>query len=234
MNNPVKFSMSLSRLVAASTLAINTGVKAIGYGPPGSGKTPLVKTAPRPVIGVIEPGTMSLRDATNIPAFVADTPAKALDFLRWWHESGETGQFDTLFLDSATHFAEIVLREELKKTKHGMKAYGEMAQIVYNELEKLYKQPNKHVFVVAKQGTIEENGVQKRRPYFPGQDLSIRVPHLFDGVFHLGLQNVPGQPGPVRAIRTREAFDCVARDRSGRLDEFERPDLSAIFSKMMS
>jgi hypothetical protein len=35
-------------------------------------------------------------------------------------------------------------------------------------------------------------------------------------------------------IRCQESFDIMARDRSGKLNEIEPPDLSAIFSKCMS
>lgn len=79
-----------------------------------------------------------------------------------------------------------------------------------------------------------DNGAGKyRRPYFPGQDLNVKVPHLFDEILHIGLHNVPGVVGSVKAICTGEQFDLLARDRSGKLDLYEQPNLTDIFRKCM-
>jgi hypothetical protein len=100
-------------------------------------------------------------------------------------------------------------------------------------VNQLYYMPQKHVYLIAKQAVYDEGGIQKKRPFFPGQDLNVKVPHMYDEVLHFGLVNVPGQPKPVVGIRCQESFDIMARDRSGKLNEIEPPDLSAIFLKCM-
>jgi hypothetical protein len=62
--------MDIRSLRPARDFAVQYGVKAIVYGPPGSGKTPVINTAPRPVMLVCEPGLLSMRTST-VPTFFA-------------------------------------------------------------------------------------------------------------------------------------------------------------------
>ncbi|MEK7112816.1 MAG: hypothetical protein AAB875_05880, partial [Patescibacteria group bacterium] len=130
--------------------------------------------------------------------------------------------------------AEIVLTDELKRNKDGRKAYGEMSRRVMEYVNGLYYLPQKHIYLIGKQATIDEGGTMRKRPYFPGQDLNVKVPHMYDEILHIALTGIAGQPKPVIAIRTAETFDIMARDRSGKLNELEPPDLSALFTKAMS
>lgn len=237
--------MNINNLKPASQLAKRYGVKSIIYGAPGSGKTPLVNTAPRPVLLVTEPGMLSMRTST-IPAFEAYTAALITEFFEWFMKSREASNFDTLAIDSISNIAEIILAEELGKVKHGMKAYGNMSGRTMKIANDLYYMPQKHIVMIAKQGTYE-NGrqtilqdgnvtyepVMQKRPFFPGKDLNVKMPHLFDNVLHLSEVSIPGQPKPVRALRTKEIPEVFARDRLGNLGEVEPPDLSALFNKAM-
>lgn len=203
------------------------------YGGPGSGKTPLFNTAPRPVLCAVEPGLLSMRNS-NIPTWEAYTRPKIDEFCKWLFESSEARNFDSVGFDSISQVAEIILTDELdpKKNKDGRAAYGKMSIAVMSIVNALYYLPQKHIYLIAKQG-IEE-GTGKKKPYFPGQDLNVKVPHMYDEILHLGLNTVPGQMNPVRSIRTMENFEITARDRSGMLAELEPPDLSALFAKAMS
>lgn len=225
--------MKLSDLKPVSKLAETTGVKMLAFGAPGSGKTPLAITAPSPVILACEAGMLSLRGCDNVPAYKADTSAKIDDFLKWWFESKEAEQFETLAIDSISHMANIILEHEKAQTKHGQAAYGAMAERVYKWAEKIFAQPHRHAYLICQQGTVDEGGVQKRRPVLPGQDLNTRIPHLFDLIAHVGPAVVPGQPRPVIALRCQAGFDVLARDRSGKLSEYEPPNLAQLFEKML-
>lgn len=237
--------MQMSQLKPASELARRYGVKSIVFGSPGSGKTPLINTAPRPVLLVTEPGMLSMR-GSNVPAWEAYSPALIVEFFEWFMKSREALNFDTLGIDSISNIAEIILADELTKVKHGMKAYGNMSERTMKICNELYYMPQKHIVMIAKQSVIE-NGrqtilqggevvyepIMQKRPFFPGKDLNVKVPHLFDNVFHLNEVVIPGQPKPVRALRTKEIAEVFARDRLGNLGELEPPDLSAIFTKAM-
>jgi len=226
--------MNISQLKPASQLAQRFGVKAVIYGGPGTGKTPLSRTAPRPVLMVSEPGMLTMRTVHNVPAWDAYTPERIDEFFDWIMRSPEAKAFDTVCIDSVSQVAELFLARELTKWKDGRKAYGEMARAVMKHLNDLYYLPEKHTYLIAKQGLFEEDGGVLRKPYFPGKELNVQVPHMYDEVWHIGLNNVPGQPTPVLAIRTRATFGTFARDRSGRMNELEFPELSSLFAKAMS
>lgn len=225
--------MNMNDLVPVGRLAEKTGVKMIGFGAPGSGKTPIAATAPRPVILATEAGMLSMKGVNHIPAYKAEKANEIEDFFTWWFGSDEVKNFDTLAVDSFSHLASVILENEKTQKKHGPAAYGGMSEKVYGWAEKLFAQEEKHVYLICQQGTVDEGGIQKRRPVFPGQDLNTRVPHLFDLIAHIGEANVPGQKGPVQAIRCKASFDIMSRDRSGMLAEYEPPNLSHIFEKMM-
>jgi hypothetical protein len=226
--------MNIKDLVPVSRLASSSGVKMLAYGAPGSGKTPIAATAPRPVILATEAGMLSMRGVDHIPAYKADTAPRIDDFMKWWFESAEAKAFDTLVMDSISHAANVVLAHEKTTTKHGPAAYGQMAEKVYGWAERIFTQPEKHAYLICQQGTVEEAGIQKRRPIFAGQDLNARIPHLYDVIAHVGPASIPGMKGPVTAIRCQGSFDIMARDRSGRLAEYEPPNLKNIFDKMFS
>jgi len=225
--------MDIRSLKPASTLAAKLGVKSIAYGDPGVGKTPVVITAPRPVLLLVEPGARSLSKATSLPAWEAYEYTKIEEFFKWWFSSREVDNFDTLALDSVSHLAEVVLKEMLKRHSHGLKAYGEMSTKVMEWMNGLFYQPQKHMYLICKQTRVEENGAQKRKPFFPGNDLNVKIPHLFDLIMHLGLHSIPGVVGLQKAFCTSEQFDLLARDRSGNLATFEPPNLTDIFNKAM-
>jgi hypothetical protein len=237
--------VNLGSLKPASELARRYGVKSVIYGAPGSGKTPLITTSPRPVLLVTEPGMLSMR-GSSVPSWEAYDSAKINEFFDWFMKSKESASFDTLAVDSISNVAEIILAEEMKKEKHGLKAYGNVSERVMKVCNDLYYMQNKHIVLIAKQTSVEngrqtmlQNGeivtepVMQKRPYFPGKDLNVKVPHLFDNVLHLATASVPGQPKPVRALRTKESPEAFARDRLGNLAELEPPDLSSLFAKAM-
>jgi hypothetical protein len=227
--------LNLSDLKTAETFASSTGFKAIVYGAPGSAKTPLINTAPRPLVLICEPGMLSMK-GSKVPAYEAYTGAKIDEFFDWWFKSNETKNFDTLAIDSASQMADIYLQDALNgksksgNKKHGLAAYGEMADEVIKHLRPLFFQPHKHCYIICKQ-TVED-GIKK--PYFLGKQLPTEVPHLYDAILHLGIHNVPIQGvGQALSFQCRQSYDTVARDRSGKLNEFEPPDFKYIVGKAM-
>jgi hypothetical protein len=224
--------MNLQSLKPAGQFAHRLGVKSLIYGPPGTGKTPIINTAPNPVLLACEPGLLSMR-GSQVPTFEAYNVPAINEFFKWFFESPEAKKFDTLAVDSVSQMCEIILTHELSANKDGRKAFGEMSRKVMEYMNKLYFMPEKHLYLIAKQAIAEENGTNKRKPYFPGQDLNVKIPHLFDLIMHFGLHNIPGVMGAQKAFCTSEQFDLLARDRSGKLSSYEPPNLSDIFNKAM-
>ena len=210
------------------------GVKAVVYGGPGTGKTPLMLTAPNAAHAFAEPGLLSIR-ASNQFATMIDTGPKINDFVHWACYSTEARYFETICLDSISQMAEIFLREaenpvgSKKRNPDPRSWFGDMSKAMMHVLDSIYYAPNLNCVMLAKQGSVEVEGITKYRPYFPGQDLNIKVPHLFDSVWRLESTNVNGVQS--RYIRTRENHSSFARERSGNLAELEHADLAYLINK---
>jgi len=223
--------MQMNQLREAREFALKHGVKSLVYGPPGSGKTPIVNTAPSPVFLAVEPGLMSMRGST-VPTWVAPTWVRIKEFFDWFFGSAEVKNFHTLATDSVSQICEIHLRDNPGKTAHGLPRYGKMAEDVGDILHKLYYMEQKHMYLICKQA-IEKGENGKKKAYFPGNDLDIKVPHLFDLIMQIDTFSIPGV-GPARAFQCHSSFDSVCRDRSGTLNQFEPPVLADVFNKVMT
>lgn len=223
--------MDQRNLRPARDFAIQYGVKALVYGPPGSAKTPVINTAPRPVLLACEPGLLSMR-GSNVPTFTAFTAAAIDEFFKWFFSSTETKNFDTIAIDSTSQMAEIYLQDALRTNKHGLKAYGEMATRTLEQLNGLYFTQQKHTYLIAKEETINDNNINVRKPYFPGKQLSVEIPHKYDIITRLAQHNVPGM-GATRAFRCIGSLEELARDRTGQLAEYEPPDFGKLVEKAM-
>lgn len=213
-------------------LAKVSGVKCIIYGNPGCGKTPLVLTAPNPIYIAIERGQVSLQ-GTNVPAISAYDLASFYKVLEWIDKSPEAKAYDTYCFDSISALANLILDEELsKKSKSGEKvngeaAYGEMAKRVIKAVETLYAIPNKNVVMLAQLNTKPAQA----RPYFPGNNIDTRIPHLFDAVFHLGYHDIP-ERGMTYSLQCRETADAFARCRFNQCADYEAAKLDYLFNKL--
>lgn len=223
--------MQMSDFRPAKDFAMRYGCKAVIYGKAGCGKTPIAGSSPRPLMLICEPGMLSMRHS-DMPTYPAFTVAALDDFFKWLASSKEVSNFDTVCIDSVSQMCEMILTDELKNNRDGRKAYGELSRKVMDKLNALYFMPQKHLYLIFKEQRFDENGVVTKRPYVPGQDLPIKIPHLFDCVLHLAKVPIPNV-GEQLAFRCIGSYDVMARNRVGTLNEFEPPDFSAIVSKCM-
>lgn len=220
--------MQASDLRPAKEFAQLFGCKAIIYGPPGSAKTPIINTCPRPVLLAVEPGLLSMRNS-NVPTWMAPNKARIDEFFKWFELSAETKNFDTLAVDSISQMCNIALDES--KAKHGLAQYGEMADYVMPYLQRLYYMKEKHMYLIAKEELTSDG---KRRPAFPGQQLngSSGVSHLYDCILRLARVPIPNI-GETLAFQCNGTADILSRNRTGDLADFEPPDFGAIIKKVM-
>lgn len=221
--------MNQNDLVSVSSLVNRFGVKAVVYGGPGTGKTPLCVSAPNPVICFTEPGFLSVRKY-NGPCYPAFTSKAIEEFLQWAIQSKEARQFQTFCFDSVSQMAELVLAEEFAKTpqpKDPRQNYGEMGKKVMKWMNWIYYTPNFNAVLIAKE-CKDDDGIFK--PYFPGQILNIEIPHLFDSVWRIEHRKLADNSLD-RVIRTSKSFNAFARERSGNLAEFEPADINYLFNK---
>ena len=223
--------MNINDLKPIGALAQNYGAKILLYGQAGCGKTPLITTAPNPVVCVTEPGILSLKGTNNIPAVDCYTGAAIEDFFKWALNSSEAKQFETICVDSISQVAEIFLKDELPKHKNKMQAYGMMLERTMNIVNGLYYAQGVNVYMTAKLDKYQDGEVWFNRPAFKGQQLSIEIPHLFDEVLFVEMKIAAGgvmQP----VINTRAGYNFIARDRSGKLLPTEEMNIGKIIQKI--
>jgi hypothetical protein len=225
--------MNINDLKPANDFAQQFGCKCLVYGPAGTGKTPLLQTAPRPLLLATEPGLLSMR-GSKIPTWEAYTPARIDEFFKWFFNSNETKNFDTLGVDSASQVADVYLVDALKNNKHGLKAYGEMADNTMGHLRTLYYTRYKHTYVICKEEIKDVDGQTMRRPYFPGQVLPIIVPHLYDFIIRCAKTNVPGVTGETLAFQCVGSYNILSRNRTGNLNQYEEPHFGRLIDKALT
>lgn len=207
------------------------GVKVLVYGQAGAGKTRLIETLPNPVILSAESGLLSLAH-TELPVIQIESVATLKEARRWILESEEAAQFDSIALDSISEIAETVLVSAKAHTKDPRQAYGQLLDDMCDIVRGFRDIPGKHVYFSAKaEKTADESGKILWSPSAPGKSVGQSLPYFFDEVLALRLEK--GADGEsFRALMTVSDGQWQAKDRSGRLDPWEPPDLGAIIEKI--
>lgn len=222
------------QLKSTATIGASQGIKVLVYGRAGVGKTRLCATAPNPVIFSAESGLLSLR-RFNLPYHEIKTINDLIEAYTWCLRSNEARQFATICLDSVSEIAEVVLKNELGKTKDPRKAYSEVLTQMLNIVRDFRDLLGRNVYFSAKEeyGKDDTTGGMFFMPSMPGNRLGQQMPYYFDEVFRLA--SFRDQQGKeFEAVQTRADNQVIAKDRSGALDSFEPPNLSHIFAKIIN
>lgn len=210
------------------------GIKMLVYSPPGHGKTVLCSTMPDVLILSAEGGLLSIRHK-NIPVIVIKSYQDLLDAYTWITTSPHAAAFKSIALDSISEIAEIVLAFNKSVTKDGRQAYGQMNDTITELIRQWRDLPGKHVLFVAKQDRErdDKSGFLMYGPGMPGKTLTQGIDYFFDEVFYLGIGELSDKT-TYRFLRTQPDNQYRAKDRSGALDAFEKPDLTYIINKIVS
>jgi hypothetical protein len=151
-------------------------------------------------------------------------------------QSQEAKQYWTFGLDSMSEICEVLLTEKKRTSgKDPRKAYGDVADEGL-AVARYFRDslPGKNVIIVCKEEFDKDDatGSMLYQPMMPGKQLGPKLPYFFDEVWRLvaGEQN-GGQR--FNAICTRGNYQFVARSRSGNLADFEQPNATNIFKKIL-
>lgn len=217
-------------LKRTGTLSAN-GVKLLVYGQAGAGKTSLIRTLPNPIVLSAEGGLLSIQDA-DLPFIEVNSMDDLNEAYEWLTSSEEAAQFDSVALDSISEVAEVVLQYELKRNKDGRAAYGELNSTMQELIRSFRDLPWKHVYFSAKlEKSQDEMGRMLYNPGMPGKSLTQGLPYFFDEVLALRVEK-DAEGNTQRALMCDSDGLWAAKDRSGKLDAWEAPDLGAIIAKI--
>jgi phage nucleotide-binding protein len=207
------------------------GVKVVVYGQAGSGKTTLIKTLPNPIILSAEGGLLSIADS-NLPYIEISSMETLREAYKWASESEEAKKFDSVALDSISEIAEVVLNAEKKIAKDVRQAYGALQEQMTDIIRAFRDLSNKNVYFTAKcEKSADEAGRILYAPSMPGAKLGQQLPYFVDEVLALRVEK--DQEGvPKRALMCESDGLWQAKDRSGKLDAWEAPDLGSIIRKI--
>jgi phage nucleotide-binding protein len=220
----MSINLKSTNTVSASNL------KLLVYGQAGAGKTSLIPTLPKPVILSAEGGLLSI-SGHDIP-FVEVTSMDSLrEAYAWLLDSEEAQQFDSVALDSISEIAEVCLSREKSIAKDPRQAYGEM-QTTMTEVIRTFRDLDKHVLMTAKlEKAQDEMGRMLYSPSMPGNKTGQSLPYYFDLLLAMRVEK--DEEGiSQRALMCDSDGLWQAKDRSGKLDAWEAPDLGIILKKL--
>lgn len=217
-----------------STLGIGVaaGIKCAVYGKAGRGKTRLALTCPAPAILSAESGLLSLASVA-LPYKIIKTVGDLQEALTYFATNQNARQFRTIYIDSVTEIAEVVLANAKGQVKDPRQAYGELIEKMMMVIKGFRDLHGYNVVMTAKQEFVkdEATGLVMNMASFPGSKLGQQFPYLFDEVFQLDIgQNPDGSQ--YTFLRTAPDFQNDAKDRSGALAPIEEPHLGKIFDKI--
>ena len=207
------------------------GVKVLVYGQAGAGKTSLIPTLPSPIVLSAEGGLLSIADA-DVPYIEISDMASLREAWEWLTQSAEAREFQSVALDSISEIAEVVLNAEKKATKDPRQAYGAMQEQMAEIIRSFRDLPGRHVYMSAKlEKTQDEMGRVLYSPSMPGNKTSMQLPYFFDEVLALRVER-DSEGNSQRALMCDSDGLWLAKDRSGKLDAWESPNLGEIIRKI--
>ena len=206
-------------------------VRLLVYGQAGAGKTSLVATLPSPVVLSAEGGLLSIADA-DVPFIEIKSMDDLMESYKWLTESSEAGEFQSVALDSISEIAEVLLNREKKIAKDPRQAYGAMQEQIADIIRAFRDLPGKHVYFSAKlEKSQDEMGRVLYAPSMPGNKAGQSLPYFFDEVLALRIEK-DAEGHTQRALMCDSDGLWIAKDRSGKLDAWESPNLGEIIEKI--
>lgn len=212
-------------------------------GASGRGKTSLLKTIPEEENALVisaESGLLCVRDLVTsgrVTGFEIDhfldveevygraLNEKYLDHYKW------------IFIDSLTEVADLCVencKEIYTNPSDTLKMWGEYSARMKEMIKAFRDMPHYNVvFTCLESVDTDEMGARFVGPKMQGKAFKETLVSLFDEVFYLNMKKDEAGED-VREFVTQPIDKLPAKDRSGKLETFEAPDLSVVYNKIMT
>jgi len=227
---------------------LTQSIKAVIYGPSGTGKTSIIKTYDEAQFGKAilisaEAGLMSIQghkiDIIDITIDDQDKPLPKEERFKRLVEAFQYvsthPEYKTIFLDSITEVGQNCI-EALKKeftVSQALPMWGAYGDRMRGIVKAFRDLPNKHVVILGL-SSIDKDEFQRR---FTSVDLQGKIgdqlPQYFDEVLYLSIETNEKQETK-RTLLTQSQNNIIAKDRSGRLNLKEEANLTTIFTKVLA
>jgi len=234
-------------MLITKTSAFNNthGLKVLVSGQSGAGKTYLTSTMKefKPLLISAESGVLSLQGhEIDMIDISKDENGNQLELNQRLKRLGEVlaylkqpdHGYRTVILDSLTEVNQFLMA--YLKTKFDasqtLKMFGENKELMIKLVKEFRDLPMNVVIIVL--SNVEKDEMGRR---FTGLDVvgsvSAALPALFDEVFNLQIVEDENKK-PMRRLQCRASETIICKDRSGKLDQYEKADLGYIFKKIMA
>lgn len=227
--------------------SIKDSLSILVYGKSGIGKTTLSATTPdvtKTCIISLENGLRAVSDK-NIAVYDCTVDAngkemerhvrhdKFLHAIKLFQGDELKSKYEYLVIDSLTEIAQNLV-EKLKllypNKSDAMKLWGDYNDNMLN-IVKSIRDLKSYLIIVLALEKIEVDEFQRR---FSGVDvagkIAARLPAFFDEVFYYSIFDIEGKKE--RLLLTSSFENGLAKDRSGKLAQYEKPNLTSVINKI--
>lgn len=194
-------------------------IKALIYGPAGSGKTMFGGSAANALFASAEGGLLSIADKE--PDFVDIKSIKDLEDL-YSYLKNEKHSFETLIIDSITEINEIIKLEIEKKTGHSMQLqdWGTLSKKIRTIFRSFRDLPMNVILVAQEQYITDEDKIRKIVPSLNGK-AATEVAYFMDIVGYVNVET-----DGTRWIETNTNRKLLTKDRSKLIGNDTKMDFS--------
>jgi phage nucleotide-binding protein len=208
-------------------------------GEAGSGKTTLISTIPEDqniMVFSVESGMLAIRDTilSRPKTMSVCTMEKWMDMdeaIAKLNSTAMQNKFDWVIFDSLTAIGDVCLKEMKKRSKNGFEAYERLGISMLDAITQIRDMPYNTIFTCL---VLIKDGVENEKNYLPqvpGSVVTNRLTSLFDEVLFLTSKTKLADGH--REIITDSYEGFPGKDRSGKLDYIELPDLWHISQKIL-
>jgi phage nucleotide-binding protein len=224
-----------------------SSLKCLIYGQSGSGKTYAAKTTGENTLVIsAESGLLSLADSnldvidlsvddSGKPIVKEKRREKLQQTYRWLLEDAQIKKYRWIYIDSLTEIAQNFVEElnlEHPDRKDALVLWGEYAKRVRSFIKLFRDLPHYNVVFTAL-STVTKDEAGRR---YTGVDIQGKIasqlPAFFDLVFYLYCKENEETQKIDRFFLTQANEKIMAKDRSGKLNQFEEPNFKKIANKI--